>query len=300
MQRWNEQLTCVFSERKEGIMRFDEVVEMEEELIDENVLEELCSPNIGPSMIPDVYAVLILHCFRKYDERYGTNLTDRVKIPQMVMGFDTGYEEEMIWYEEVQDIMEEAIYASGWHAAWISTEMDGLRESMEGKNEEEMIKKDFHDAYIGCLDLMFQDGFVKSCFMMEEESVLEAAQCLESGEIGIMWNEKLDRYMRRRSAERDVVDVVCPDEDRYIARLSREVWEPYMTNFMQDEVEYTGREYAGRKYCRIVLGSDGYNFCWYDSINPNWIFRAMKLNHMLDLALEKLEGYKKRKEEEAA
>lgn len=280
-------------------MRFEEVAEMDDEPFDGDVLEELCSPGLGPSMIPDVYAVLILHYFRKYDEMYGTHLTDRVKIPQMVLGYDTGYEEEMIWFEEIQDIMEVAIYASGWNVAWISTEMNGLMESLEGEKDEEETRRNFHDAYIDCLNQNFHDGFVKSCFMMEEENVLEAARYLESGEIGIMWNEDLDRYMRRRAAERDVVDVVCPDEDRYIARLSKEVWEPYMITYMQDEVEYTGREYAGRKYCRIALGTDGYNYCWYDSVNPNWIFRAMKLSRMLGLALEKLDEYEKRKEEAA-
>nr|WP_289766809.1 hypothetical protein [uncultured Acetatifactor sp.] len=272
-------------------MRFEEVREMEESPMDEDVLEELCFPYSAASMISDVYAVLILRYYQKYDERYGTHLTRGMEIPQIVPGRDTGYEEESIWLEEIPGVMDRAIYSSGWNIAWISTETEGLQEALEGQKNEDEEKKDFHHAYGSCMEEIFLDGFEKSCFLREEENAMDAAKCLEDGQMGIMWNEQLDAYMRCRAAKRDVIAVVCPEEDKCIARLSEEIWEPYMITYMQDVVTYEGGEYDGRRYCRIVLGFDGYNYCWYDSINPNWICRAVKLNRMLDLALEKIERY---------
>lgn len=281
-------------------MRFDEISGMDEDPIDEDILEGLCPLQGGILTIPDVHAMLILHYFRKYDERYGTRLTEGMEMPQLILGQDDIYEDEVVWHEEIENIMDEAIYSSGWSAAWISTETEGLEEAFEGGKGDEEIKRDFHEAYINFLDDAFREGFAKSCFMMEEDNVREAVGGLETGMVGIMWNEKLERYMSRRAAERDVVDAVCPEEDRCIDILGRKVWDPYMDAYMQDMAEYAGEEYAGRKYCRVMLGSDGYNWCWFDSVNPNWICRAIKLSRMLDLALEKLEIYEKRKEEGAA
>lgn len=281
-------------------MRLDEIRGMDEDLIDEEMLENLYLPQGGLATLPGIYVVLILYYFRKYDEQYGTRLTKGMKIPPLLLGADTEYEEEIVWFDEICRVMDKAVCSSGWSTAWVSTETEGLKEALESRKEDEEKKRDFHDAYINHLNDAFEEEFVKSCFMMEEENVMNAVSHLESGEIGIMWNEKLERYMRRRAAERKVVDTVCPEEDRCINRLSGEVWEPYMVTYMQDMIEYAGKEYAGRKYCRIVLGSDGYNYCWFDSVNPNWICRAIKLSRMLDLALEKLEIYEKRKEEEAA
>lgn len=281
-------------------MRLDEIRDMDEEPIDEDTLDELCSPYGMSPMIPDIYAVLMLHCFRKYDERYGTNLMEGAKIPQLIPGRDSGYEEGMIWFEEITEIMDEAIYLSGWSAVWISTEMEELQEALERHRDDGEQERGFHDAYKRLMDDIFDDGFVKSCFMKEEESVMETAMYLEDGQFGIMWSEQLERYMHYRASEWDMVAAVCLEEDRCIDRLSKEVWEPYKVTYIQDMVEHEDGKYAGRKYCRIALGSDGYNCCWYDSVNPNWIFRAIKLSRMLDLAMEKIERQKKAKEGEAA
>ena len=122
-------------------MRFEEVREMEESPMDEDVLEELCFPYSAASMISDVYAVLILRYYQKYDERYGTHLTRGMEIPQIVPGRDTGYEEESIWLEEIPGVMDRAIYSSGWNIAWISTETEGLQEALEGQKNEDEEKK---------------------------------------------------------------------------------------------------------------------------------------------------------------
>ena len=280
-------------------MGFDEIREMEEEPIDEDVLGELLSPYYG-GLIHDAYAVLILYYFRKYDERYGTCLTEGVEIPQVIQGHDAGYEEDYVWLEEMPKVMDNAIFMTGWSAAWISVEDEELQEALERQKKEGEGNEDFRSAYRNCINRVFADDFVKSCFMKEEEEAMEAARYLEEGQIGIMWNEKLDGYMRCRSVKQDMVATVCPEEDRYIGMLSSEIWEPYMVAFMEDMVEHTDGQYAGRKYCRIVMGGAGCNYCWFDSVNPNWIFRAIKLDRMLDLALEKIACYERAKEEEAA
>ncbi|HBA51135.1 MAG TPA: hypothetical protein DCZ91_25715 [Lachnospiraceae bacterium] len=281
-------------------MRYEDVKEMEEIPFDEDVLGELCSPAYASPMLPDVYAVLILRYYRKYDEQYGTDLTAKAKIPQLIPGRNDEYGEDTAWLEEMPDVMEKAMLASGWDVVWISTESEELREAIEGMEDAEAAKKNFHYAYTKYLNELLADGFAKSCFMKEEETAMEATGYLEDGQLGIMWNEKLQRYMRYRTEKKDMVAALCPEEDRYIEMLNEDVWEPYMITYVQDAVEYGGEEYRGRKYCRIALGSDGYNYCWYDSINPNWICSAIKLGRMLDLALERLERYEKGKEKEAA
>lgn len=281
-------------------MRYEDVKEMEEIPFDEDVLGELCSPAYASPMLPDVYAVLILRYYRKYDEQYGTNLTDGVEIPQLIPEREDKYGDDIFWYEEIPDVMEKAMAASGWDVVWINTTVEELQEAVVDMNDIEAQKDNFHYAYTNYLDELFTDGFVKSCFMQEEETAMETTEYLEDGHLGIMWNEKLQKYMRYRTEKKDVVAVLCPEEDRCIEMLSEDIWEPYMVAHVQDMVEYGGKEYSGWKYCRIVLGCDGYNYYWFESINPNWICSAIKLSRMLDLALEKLESYEKGKEKEAA
>lgn len=270
-------------------MKYDDVRGMEEEPFDADVLERVyCSDYDGSPTMPNLYATLIFYYFLKFDERYGTRLSRDIDIMQ-ILSFKEEDEDMILWYEDAPLLMNAALLESGWSDIWLCTNIDDVTDDIGRDPDSEKTKKRFHEKYTSYIEKKYRDGFVKTCYLQEESVVLDAVFGLEEGYLGIMWNEKLDRYEKFQKENRELISVLCPEEDRYISRLKEDVWKPYINAYVQETDNC-----LGTKYIKILIGCDGYTYNFFDSINPNWICRAVKLGKMLDIALEKIEDFQHR------
>ena len=184
-------------------------------------------------------------------------------------------------------MLSEALSECGWIKCCISINDMGFDFPGDDTVSEDS-QKLFHDAYVEYLDELFEDCFLKTAFVQEEEHMLYAREYFAEGDIGIIWNPQLSEYLRYREKNEDIVKHVCPDEDSFIMKLDQEVWEPYYFYIVQE------RNRCGDwDYCVIILGFDGYNSAELYCINPNWINRDVKLKFMLDSAQKKLVHYQR-------
>lgn len=273
-------------------MKFEEIREMETEPFDEEILESVyCQQYTASVLMSDGFAALIFLYFRKFDERYGTRLTKHVNIWRVLPSFMDD-SDELLWNDNIGSVITEAMNESGWQIEWLLTYDDRLRVILEEKND---TPEAFHEAYNQLLDEIYYDCFVKSCFLQEEEEMRETVAYLEDGEAGIMWNSNLERYMKYRKENKEVVAAICPEEDQYISILQEDVWMPYVASFTQKKSVC-----EDMAYCLVVLGCDGYHYYATTDIDPNWILKAIKLGWMLRLALEKIDCYEDVKQNKEA
>ena len=268
---------------------------MEEASFDTDVLESVYFAGCGcsPSM-PDLYATLIFHYFYKFDERYGTRLAGGIDVVR-ILSFKESDDSMLLWYEDAPSLMDAALSEGGWSGVWFGITDGDLTDGIEDDRGSKRAKMQFHENYRSCIERCFEDGFVRACYLQEEEVAFDAAFGLDEGYLGIMWNEKLDRYEKLQKEDRALISVLCPEEDRYITRLKEDVWRPYIDSYIQDTDHC-----QGTKYIKILIGCDSYNYNLFDSIDPNWICRAVKLGKMLDIALEKIEDFQRRHKERAS
>lgn len=268
-------------------MKFEEIREMETEPFDEEVLEYVYYQDYAASaMMSDGFAALIFLYFRKFDERYGTQLTKYVDEEQILPCFIDDYD-QMLWDENIDSVISQAMHEGGWHMEWLMPNDDRLRMALEEDGDS---KETFHEAYKDFLDEIYYDCFVKSCFLQEEEEIKKTFEYLEEGEVGIIWNSSLERYKKYRKENKEVVAAICPEEDYYIAILQEEVWKPFVAYIIQKKSEC-----EDGTYIMTILGCDGYNFCSSTDIDPNWILKVIKLGWMLRLAWEKIDCYEEAK-----
>lgn len=264
-------------------MKLEDIREMETEPFDEEILESVYFHEYGTSaMMPDGFAALIFLYFRKFDERYGTRLTKFVDIGRVLPSFMDDAD-ELLWNDNIEYVISEAMHEGGWQMDWFQTYDDRLSEMLEGKNDS---PEAFHEAFNQLLDEIYIDCFAKSCFLQEEEEMRETITYLEESEVCVMWNSNLERYKKYRKENKEVVAAICPEEDHYISILQEDVWMPFVAAFTQKKSVY-----EDITYCLVVLGCDGYNYCTSTDIDPNWILKAIKLGWVLRLALEKIDCY---------
>lgn len=264
-------------------MKLEDIREMETEPFDEEILGSVYFRDYDASaMMPDGFATLIFLYLRKFDERYGTRLTKLVNIEQVLPSFMDN-SDELLWTDNIYSVVSEVMLESGWQMDWLMLYDERLHVMLEGKSD---TPEAFHVAYHQLLDELYNDCFVKSCFLQEEEEVREMVAYLEEGEVCVMWNSNLERYKKYRKENKEVVAAICPEEDHYISILQEDVWMPFVASFIQKKSVC-----EDMTYCLLVLGCEGYNFFNDTDINPNWILKALKLGWMLRLALEKIDCY---------
>lgn len=273
-------------------MKLEEIRDMDTEPFDEKIFEEVYYRDYASNtMMGDGFAMLIFQYLMKFDEQYGTELARGIDM-MSVMPDTIRDTENMLWYENIRFPMSEALYQSGWSMEWLSINEEDISKGMK---EHEEPGEAFHKFYKAFLDEYYADCFVKSCLLQEEEAIRETICYLEDNEIGVFWNENLEKYKKYRRENEEVIAAVCPEEDYYISALQGVVWEPLIISYVQKTAKYEGIMYG-----LIILGCDGYNYCTNCDVNPNWIFRALKLGWMLELAWEKIECYENVKRGEKA
>lgn len=273
-------------------MKLEEILKIDTEPFDEDILEDVYYRAYGDStMMPDSFAALIFRYCRKFDEQYGTSLVADMVI-ERVLPEDAYDCDKLLWKENMDGVIFGAMMEGGWYMEWIGTYIEDLRILIEETGESE---KEFPEAFKKFLDDIYEDCFVKSCLLEEKETIQEVCW-LEDSMVGILWNSSLERYNQYRKGNEKVIATICPEEDKGIAILQDLVWEPYVMWHTQK----TG-VCKGKKYGLVILGCDGYNYCDTTDINPNWIFRIIKLGWLLKLAWEKIDCYEdeKRKKEAA-
>lgn len=266
-------------------MKFEDVLCMDEAPFDGDILERVYySPYCDSPAMPDTFAVLIFNYFMKFDERYGTQLTNCIDVMQ-VLSMKENDEDVILWHEEAPQLMDAALWESGWASMWLFCS-DALSDLIDEAPYSKESKKQFHEKYPVYIDEHLMDGFAKSCYLQEEDNVYESAFGMDEGYFGIMWNYKLDKYEKLQEKNRKLISTLCPEEDRCISRLKEDVWKPYIDAYVQDT-----ETCEGTKYIRVSIGCDGCSYFYFDSIDPNWICKAVKLGKMLDIALEKIEDF---------
>lgn len=276
-------------------MKFEDIRDMDEEPFDTDVLESVyCSTYDGSPSMPNLFATLIFYYFFKFDERYGTRLARGVDVMQ-ILSFREEDEDILLWYEDAPSLMSSALLESGWSDVWLCTNDDEVTDGIEYSSDSKKAKNQFHEKYTSYVEKKYEDGFVKACYLQEESVAFDAAFGLDEGYLGIMWNEKLDKYEKYQEENRELVLILCPEEDQYISRLKKDVWKPYIDAYVQDTDNC-----QGTKYIKILIGCDGCSYNFFDSIDPNWICRAVKLGKMLDIALDKIEDFQHHQEEKAS
>lgn len=272
-------------------MTYQEIMRIDTEPFDIDVLEEIYDGYSGIT-ISAVYALILFHYYRKFDQVYGTNLTACVDIPRGLinerMELDMDQDDTTVyWYETAPVLLDAAMLESGWNQFWIDMNDELICAAFDHSDTPKDCKETFHQNYTRYLDENLEDCLVKTACRREEDTLYEAREYLESGYMGIFWNEQLTDYMNFRRKSREVVQAACPEEDAAIARLEEEVWEPYGM-FLVEKKENV-EDWA---YGVVVIGCDGYNWTDHSSINPNWIPAAIKLKMLLDLAMEKIRRYR--------
>lgn len=273
-------------------MKFEDIRDMDEEPFDTDVLESVYYSDYSDSpFMPNLFANLIFFYFYKFDERYGTRLSRNIDVMQ-ILSFREEDEDTLLWYEEAPALMSDALLESGWSDVWLGVNDESLTDGIEHNQGSKKAVTQFHEKYTSYIEEYFEDDFVKACYLQEEKVAFDATFGLEEGYLGFMWNEKLDRYEKFQEENRELISILCPEEDQYISRLKKAVWKPYIDSYIQD----TGN-CQGIKYIKILIGCDGGTYNFFDSINPNWICRAVKLGKMLDIALDKIEDFQRHQEE---
>lgn len=266
-------------------MKFEDVLCMDEAPFDVDILERVYySPYCNSPSMPNIYAILIFNYFMKFDERYGTQLTNCIDVVQ-ILSMKEGDEDILLWNEDAPLLMQAALWESGWISVWFSCS-DDLSNLTDKEPYSEKGREQFHEKYPDYIEKHLADSFVRSCFLQEEDNVYEATFEMDEGYFGIIWNYKLDMYEKLQEKNRKLISALCPEEDRYISCLKEEVWKPYIDAYVRDT-----ENCEGTKYVRVMIGCDGYNFFYFDAIDPNWICKAAKLGKMLDIVLEKIEDF---------
>lgn len=276
-------------------MKFEDIRDMDEEPFDTDVLESVYySDYSGSPSMPIIYANLIFYYFFKFDERYGTELSSGIDVDQ-ILSFSEENEDALLWYENAPSLMNAALLESGWSDTWLCVNDENLSSGVERNQESKKAVKQFHEKYTSYIEKNYEDGFVKACYLQAEKIAFDAFFGLDEGHLGFMWNEKLDKYEKFKEENSELISVLCPEEDQYISYLKKGVWKPYFDYYIQDTDSC-----QGIKYIKILLGCDGATYNFFDSIDPNWICRAVKLGKILDIALDKIEDFQRHQEEKAS
>lgn len=275
-------------------MTYDEIAAIDTEPFDGDTLDQVyCNAYSQTAYLNDLYASIVFRYFQKFDETYGTGITTGVDFPPLLLGAG-GNDDVLYWVENANILLSDALSECGWFECWIYiNDMEFDFPGFDTVSEDS--RKLFHEAYMEYLDKLLEDSFLKTAFIQEEDQMISAKECLEEGDLGIIWNPQLSEYLRYREKNEDIVKLVCPDEDSHIMELEREVWEPYYY-FYAGERNRCGDS----DYYVVILGFDGYNSADFYCINPNWINKAAKLKFMLDLAQKKLAHYQRQEKIEQA
>lgn len=267
----------------------EEILNINAEPFDDEVLDNIYYAGYAgqSTNMLDSMAVLIFQYYRKFDDWYGTSLFEESTIEQIFP--EAMYDNEaFIWRENIGGVIYEALKETGWNMHWIGSYIEELRDALAEYAESE---EDFHKAFENFLDSMYEDGFIKSCLQKEESEIRESSSYLEESEMCLLWNDNFDRYSEYKKKNKNLVYAICPKEEQGISALQEEVWKPYVMWYTQK----TG-VCQKKKYSLIILGTDGYNFCDSSDINPNWIFKIIKLGWLLESAFEKIDCYEKEKQ----
>lgn len=275
--------------------RFEDAAGIDTEPFDTERLDEIyVRPYAIEALMPDAFAVLMFRYFELFDRRYGTNIVGEITIDQLI-GYGRDEEtDNMIWYQESDKLLMGAMENAGWEIGLINTEyvvtyLDNADKSCE---DEDIFRKEYKTL----LDEICKDSFLKDALTRESDTMLEAMQEMENGDLIIIWNPELNAYMQFREKHPDVVEAVCKAEDQWIVKLEEDVWEPYMAFYRQKK-----EVMDGLAYCKVLIGCSYDSYVAFGTVNPNWICTAVKLNKMLQLANEKLDCFKAgQKNEEAA
>lgn len=267
--------------------KLEEILSVNTEPFDEDILKDVYYEGYynSPRML-DSFAVLIFLYYKKFDEQYGTSLAVGIDMEQVLA--EAAYDDEnFLWRENIVSVIYETLCESGWNIHWLTDCLEGFSAVKEKSGDSD---EEFHKAYKEFLNDLYKNCFVKSCLLKEEEEIRDAGW-LEESLVGLLWNDDYDRYKQYKKKNKQVIETICPKEDMGICILEEEVWNPYVMWYSQK----TGI-HRGKKYSLIVLGCDGYNYCSYEDINPNWIFRILKMGWLLQSALEKIDCYEKEKQ----
>lgn len=275
-------------------MKLEAILAMDEEPFDTDVFEEVYYPAYTNSPgLPDTYAMLIFHYYSKFDQKYGTRLMDGIEIKRILPDVDEDMEEDMLWCNHAEDILEEAARISGWNIDFLELNECNLQYMLENadyqrhaENEKEVFRAIFSEF----LFLEYESDFLRSCYASIVDDVSDAINSMEYAVICVMSNEKLDRYMQYRKEHQSVVEAACPEEDRCIYNLLDKIEYPFQV-FFSSNIHECEEENRGRRFISTLLGDDGDNYCLEGCVNPNWICSAIKVGMMLDLALEKITVY---------
>lgn len=274
--------------------RFEEAAQIDTEPFDSDLLDEIyIRPYAQEVYMTDAFATLLFRYFELFDRRYGTNVSGYVNIGQ-VIGYHRETDTEYIWYREAAYLLAGAMNDTGWSMGALNTEevKNYLNDTEESMNDEGL----FTTEYQKCLDDIFDDCFLKDALLRESKIMKEAVEEMEEGNLAIVWNTELNDYMQFREKHPDIIKAVCEDEDQWIVKLEKDIWEPYMAFYRQEKDTLDGMA-----YCKIVLGAYMDSFVSFEAINPNWICTAVKLSKMLQLANEKLACFRAgQKKKEAA
>lgn len=269
-------------------MELKEILEIDTEPFPEYILEDFMFQDYySVSPYSNHFEILIMRYFYLFNKKYQIGMEWVIENNRMLGIESKDYKDEMpLYYEDSRVLMDYAIGHFGWDFRCLnvdSIEMDNLTtdcfDSEEGKEK-------FNNYFLACLEKFEYDPKVIKMFLQEGEIAFNAHCGLEEGEIWIIYNEKLSKYLKLREQHQDIIEIICKEEDAHIRMMELSIWEPLYNCFYEER-----KDCEGEPYLVLITGFDGYSGYGEEYFNPNWVCRAYKLSELLDSALKKLENY---------
>lgn len=265
-------------------MELEEIVRMDEEIFDEEKLKKaFFSMGKSTPTLPGKYAIQAFQHFAEYDEKYGINLLKDADM-SMLQEYPSD-----TWINNARFLLDSVITEGGWHKEEIWSDDERLPSISEDLELEKSVEEMLYSAY---LRIRFSNNVTSLGYRFlypQLQTVKDMVTYLESGCLCVIWNNRIDKFMKYYDSSVKRVKLVCSDEVPYIMNLLGEVWNPFISAHMQEASGLLGPSGVERRYIRALLGSDGISSYSFDALNPNWICKAVKLDLLLEKAIKKLE-----------
>jgi len=269
-------------------MDFNEIMGIDRSPFDQDLLMDICHPQ---SMVDGLsyllYRICINRYFVKFEQTYGIGSKLYIYILRLRLECLREQEFDMDRCDVLADVYEdnsELFYSflndTGWDM--FGFDVEWLSEIME-ESGKELYDTPWEEILHFFVQNTTLDKSEDITMLGAGKEVIYGAGGFDVGEVYFIWNRKLAAYMHLKERYKKLVDRIIPEESKAISMTVNEIQTPLFYSWDSDSGLL-----IDRYYIVFSMGSNGYDYVSWDSLNYNALFSFFVLDLLLQDAMKKL------------